>query len=255
VKRGQVHLKKSWFFARRTNAATDLRAQLNPHFSTPPAFPRSCINVPVPFLILLIFLGVGSAGAEDTARKTNDVLSSVAGIAKNLELADVPSPINITADRLEFLYGEGLLRYQGNVTVDHAGAKIRAQSLDVSFEPEGKRSLKKITARGNVEVTRGDESARGEVAEYDPTGGTITLSQNARLGSGPNSVAGEKVVVYLNEKRAVVLGGAATPASGTATAGSETAPAAGGRIKAVFMPDALDKKGPDAVDKKGPAKK
>ena len=189
--------------------------------------------------------------AEDTARKTNDVLSSVAGIAQNLELADVPSPINITADRLEFLYGQGVLRYQGGVTVDHAGAKIRAQSLEVSFEPEGKRSLKKITAKGGVEVTRGDESARGELAEYDPVAGTIVLSQNARLGSGPNSVAGEKVVVYLNERRAVVQGGA-SPSSTAATAATGTnadaAPAAGapagGRIKAVFMPDALDKKDP-----------
>ena len=89
----------------------------------------------------VLLLAAVPAFAEDVARKTNDVLSSVAGIAQNLELADVPSPINITADRLEFLYGQGLLRYQGNVSVDHAGAKIHAQSLEVSFEPEGKRSL------------------------------------------------------------------------------------------------------------------
>jgi lipopolysaccharide export system protein LptA len=193
--------------------------------------------------ISLIF--AGSSMAEDTARKTNDVLSSVAGVAQNLELADVPSPIDITADRLEFLYGQGLLRYEGNVTVEHAGARIRARTLEVSFEPEGKRSLKKITARGGVEVTRGDESARGEVAEYDPLAATIVLSQNARLGSGPNSIAGEKVVVYLNEKRAVVQGGAAPPpAASTAAGGTAPAAAPGGRIKAVFMPDALDKKGP-----------
>jgi len=181
--------------------------------------------------------------ADDTARKTNDVLSSVAGIAQNLELADVPSPIDITADRLEFNYGQGVLRYEGNVNVDHAGAKIRARTLEVAFEPEGKRSLKKITARGGVEVLRGDDSARGELAEYDPTAGTIVLSQNARLGSGPNSLAGEKVVVYLNERRAVVLGGGGggAPAGTGDPAGAQ--PATGsGRIKAVFMPDAIDKK-------------
>jgi lipopolysaccharide export system protein LptA len=185
-----------------------------------------------------------SVRAEDTARKTNDVLSSVAGIAKNLELADVPSPIDISADKLEFDYGKGLLRYEGNVTVDHAGAKIRAKSLEVSFEPEGRRSLRKITARGNVEVLHGDESARGEVAEYDPNAGTIVLSQNARLGSGPNSLSGEKVVVYLNERRAVVLGGgqSAPAAPGTTATGTVTAPAGGGRIKAVIMPESLDKK-------------
>ena len=183
--------------------------------------------------------------AEDTARKTDDVLGSVAGIAQNLEMANVPSPIDITADRLEFQYGQGMLRYVGNVTVDHAGAKIRCQSLDVSFEPEGERKLKKITARGSVEVTHRDESARGELAEYDPVAGTIVLSQNARLGSGPNSLAGEKVVVYLNEKRAVVMGGGSAPA-----APGEPAAAPGGRIKAVFMPGSIDKK----TDKPAPAR-
>lgn len=182
--------------------------------------------------------------ADDTARKTNEMLGSVAGIAQNLEMANVPSPIDITADRLEFQYGQGTLRYVGNVTVDHAGAKIRCQTLDVAFEPEGQRKLKKITAKGSVEVTHRDESARGELAEYDPAAGTIVLSQNARLGSGPNSLAGEKVVVYLNEKRAVVMGGGgAAPAVSGAPA--DTAAAPNGRIKAVFMPGSLDHKGSD----------
>ena len=189
-------------------------------------------------------LPVTLAQAEDTARKTNEVLSSVAGIAKNLELADVPSPIDISADKLEFDYGKGLLKYEGNVVVDHAGAKIRARSLEVSFEPEGRRSLKKITARGNVEVLHGNESARGELAEYDPNAATIVLSQNAKLGSGPNSLSGEKVLVYLNEKRAVVLGGGATAAAPAkeGAPGTTTAPAPGGRIKAVIMPESLEKK-------------
>lgn len=189
----------------------------------------------------LLLALVPAAFADDTARKTDDVLGSVAGIAQNLEMANVPSPIDITADRLEFQYGQGSLRYLGNVTVDHAGAKIRCQSLDVFFEPEGQRKLKKITARGGVEVMHRDESARGELAEYDPAAGTIVLSQNARLGSGPNSLAGEKVVVYLNEKRAVVMGGGG---GGRPVAG-EPAPAPGGRIKAVFMPGSADHKGAD----------
>jgi lipopolysaccharide export system protein LptA len=105
----------------------------------------------------------------------------------------------------------------------------------VSFDPEGKRSLRRITARGGVEVTNGDESARGELAEYDPAAGTIVLSENARLGSGPNSLAGARVVVFLNQKKAVVEGGA----SQVATPGQAAPAAPGGRIKAVFMPDSM----------------
>jgi len=203
----------------------------------------------------LVVALAATAHAADTPRKTNDVLSSVAGIARNLELADVPSPIDITSDRLEFNYGQGLLRYEGNVRVDHAGARIQARSLEIAFEPEGNRSLKKITARGGVEVINGDESARGELAEYDPAAATIVLSQNARLGSGPNSLAGEKVIVYLNERRAVVLGGAggvSATAATPAAPGDAPAAAPSGRIKAVFMPESLDKK---PADKKPEEKK
>jgi lipopolysaccharide export system protein LptA len=182
------------------------------------------------------------AHSEDTARKTNEVLSSVADVAKNLELADVPSPIDITADRLEFDYGKGLLKYEGNVRVDHAGAKIKARSLEVSFEPEGKRSLRKITARGGVEVTHGDESASGELAEYDPTAATILLSQNAKLGSGNNSAAGEKVLVYLNEKRATVLSGAASAPAGDKPGDAPAAASGSGRVRVKLYPGAIDLK-------------
>jgi lipopolysaccharide export system protein LptA len=199
-------------------------------------------------VLALLAISAGLAGlparADDTARKTNEVLSSVAGIAQNLELADVPSPIDITADRLEFDYGKGLLKYEGNVRVEHAGATISARQLEISFEPEGKRSLRKITARGGVEVLHEKESARGELAEYDPRAATIVLSQNARLGSGPNSLAGEKVMVYLNEKRAVVLGGGGgdAPPAGGGQAGDAPASQGNGRIKAVLMPDGMDAK-------------
>ena len=39
------------------------------------------------------------------------------------------------------------------------------------------------------------ETATGRLAVYDPARATITLTGNARLGSGPNTVQGEKVVV------------------------------------------------------------
>ncbi|MBI5506584.1 MAG: hypothetical protein HY899_17470 [Deltaproteobacteria bacterium] len=191
----------------------------------------------------VIAAGATRAAAEETVKKTEDVLSSVAGIARNLELADVPSPIDVTADRLEFDYNKGVLRYSGNVRIEHAGATIRAQQIEISFETEGKRALQKIIARGGVEVLRGKETARGEVAEYDPRAATIVLSQNARLGSGPNSLSGERVVVYLQEGRATVQGGpAAAAAEGSGAARGSAGAAPPGRVRVVIMPDSIKSK-------------
>ena len=189
----------------------------------------------------VVAVGVVPSTAKETVNKTEDVLSSVAGIARNLKLAEVPSPIDVTADRLEFDYDKGLLRYTGNVRVEHAGATIRAQQIEIFFEPEGKRALQKITARGGVEVVRGDETAHGELAEYDPKAATIVLSQKARLGSGPNSLSGERVVVSLQERRATVEGGAAAIPSrpeGTVAAPAGSA-ATAGRVRVVIMPDSI----------------
>jgi len=209
---------------------------------------RIAISDALPAVAVALVMAAGAATAQDTVRQPDDVLRSVAGLARNLELADVPSPIDISADRLEFDYDNGLLRYQGNVSVAHAGITIRSSSLDVSFEPDGKRRLKRITARGSVEVVRGKETASGELAEYDPTAATIVLSQGARLGSGPNSLAGERVVVYLDEGRAVVQGrdpDAPTPASTAKPA--EAGEPAPGRVRVILMPDSLDGKKKDGA--------
>lgn len=236
------------------------RRALPPRFVARPAGLRAL----GPALLLPLLLGAAPAQAGDTAHATDDVLGSVARVASGLEVANVPSPIEVHADRMEFQYGRGVLRYDGNVTVDHAGARIRSRSLEVSFDPEGERRLRKVTALGSVEVTRRDESATGEKAEYDPTAATIVLTDHARLGSGPNSLAGERVVVYLNEKRAVVQGSASangqpqaaptTPGSGANAGGATSGGAAqqpaatgNGRIRAVFVPGSIGK------DHSGPA--
>ena len=192
-----------------------------------------------------IALAAAHVSAEELVNKTDDVLSSVSGLTRNLKLGDVPSPIDVTADRLEFDYNKGSLRYLGNVRVEHAGATIRAQQIEISFEPEGKRALQKIVARGSVEVVHGNETAHGEVAEYDPKAATIVLSQNARLGSGPNSLSGERVVVYLQEGRATVQGGAAPTSHAEGDTASPPGPAAPpGRVRVVIMPDSVKPKTP-----------
>ena len=42
---------------------------------------------------------------------------------------------------------------------------------------------------------------------FDAGARTVTLSDKARLRDGPNEVAGERVIVFLDEERSVVEGG------------------------------------------------
>lgn len=164
-------------------------------------------------------------------------MGSVAGVARNLQLTDVPSAIEVTADSLDFDYDGGRLDYRGHVEVDHAGVSIKSDRLTIDFEPGAARPLQKIVASGSVHVRRGDENAYGQLAVYDPKAATITLSKDAKLGSGNNVLTGDTVVVYLTEGRATVHGGA-EPEPGAPAPAEATE---GGRVRVVIHADASKK--------------
>jgi lipopolysaccharide export system protein LptA len=66
---------------------------------------------------------------------------------------------------------------------------------------------KEVVAEGNVKIDSGDRHATGGRAVFDDAKRTVTLSEEARLSDGPNQVAGDRVVVYIDEQRSVVQGG------------------------------------------------
>ncbi len=189
-------------------------------------------------VVVAVCAGTLEADTEATPG-AEDVFASVASVARNLRLVDVPDTIEVRADNMVFDYDSGRLDYRGHVRVDHAGASIETDQLTITFTPGPRRALQKIIARGNVRVERGEETAFGELAVYDPHQATIELSTNARLGSGPNLLTGDRVVVYLNEGRATVHGGANEEGTGEGAAGEGEDGQKDSRVRVVIMPDTL----------------
>ncbi len=178
-----------------------------------PAGPLGWLSKAVPLLAATAILVLSSTPAQavndvDVREQTGAVIARVAEAAQGLRFGKhLPGDVEITADRMTFDYKRGALVYTGHVRVLHKGIRLRADRIDVLFEPGRTSALKSITATGHVEVVRGDETATGNIAVYDPKRAVLTLSGNARLGSGRHRIEGERVVVYLDEKRAVVEGG------------------------------------------------
>ncbi|RMF25020.1 MAG: hypothetical protein D6760_02040 [Deltaproteobacteria bacterium] len=162
-------------------------------------------------LASILFFTAAPAGAVndvDIREQTGDVIARVAEAAQGLRFGKhLPGDVEVTSDRMTFDYKRGTLVYTGHVRVLHKDIRLRSDRIDVVFEPGRTDSLRSITATGHVEVVRGDETATGNTAVYDPGRATLTLSGNARLGSGRHRVEGQRVVVYLDEGRAVVEGG------------------------------------------------
>lgn len=158
--------------------------------------------------VLSLALAVTGGAAEiEVSGETGDLIGNVADVVGAFKLSRLPAQLHVTADRMEFNFKEGRLAYDGNVDVRHGEIQLKSDSLIMTFEPEDPQSLRTIAATGNVEVVRGEEIARGQSCVYDPNKATLKLTGGATLGTGPNVVSGESVMVYIDEGRAIVEGG------------------------------------------------
>ena len=156
----------------------------------------------------------------DIGASTGDLIANVADVVGGFRLSNLPGRLRVTAEKMEFDFKQGRLRYEGGVEVEHGDIKMSTDRLLLSFEPGDAEQLREIVATGNVEVVRGDEIARGQSAVYNPTRATLKLSGDASLGAGPNLVKGESVIVFLDEGRAIVEGGKDDPVRAVIEPGS-----------------------------------
>jgi len=127
-----------------------------------------------------------------------------------LSLSSSRGPVTIHAKELEFDYGAQTLTYRGGVMVTQGDLTVRSDRLRVLLKDEGEgQRVREVVAEGQVQIGMGDRSATGGRAVFNQQAQTVTLSEGAVLREGPNEVTGDRVIVYLDERRSVVEGGGA----------------------------------------------
>lgn len=169
------------------------------------------------------------------------------GLFDGADFGKRKDPVIITSDALEYDYKTSVVVYRGDVLTTQGDLKMRSDTLTVTFEQKGneaptqgktkvpdppsdtKQRLKQIVAVGNVRIDNGTRWATGGRAVFDQGQRTLVLTDTPVIHDGSNEVAGDRVVVYLDENRSVVEGGRK-------------------RVKAVFHPN--DDKKPSAEEKK-----
>src|SRR5262249_31222586 len=67
--------------------------------------------------------------------------------------------------------------------------------------------VQEIVALGNVRIDQGTRWAVGGRAVFDQSQRTLVMTENPVLHDGPSEVAGDRVVVFLDEDRSIVEGG------------------------------------------------
>lgn len=124
-----------------------------------------------------------------------------------LSLDSSKEPIHVKSDELEFDYETNRVVYRGTVNVVQGDIAIDCRELVINLTRAGEKDdlqLHEVVAIGDVVITQGQRKATGGRAVFDQVKRQVTLLENPMLRDGPNEVAGERIVVYLDENRSVV---------------------------------------------------
>ena len=146
---------------------------------------------------------------------------------------DSNAPVNYAADRIELQDKAKRVVLSGNVDISQGDLRMRAARTTVAYSDTGSLQIQRLDATGGVTVTRGNESARGDVAVYDFNRRIITMAGNVALRRGTDTLNGGRLVMDLNSGVSSVDGRAGGSSSAVGNSSGR-----GGRVSGSFsVPD------------------
>jgi lipopolysaccharide export system protein LptA len=172
---------------------------------------------------------ISSQGNVATGEKAvYDVVSGKAVMTGGDLTLTSPDQTVTAQERFEYDVKAGRLSAHGNAVVTRLQDKLSADHVSAQFEDnkaQGKRTLKELTADGNVVIVTPTETVRGQKGVYRADTNIATLKGGVRIERGPNVLEGDEAEVNLTTNVSRMIGGATTE---------------GGRVRGVFYPGSTD---------------
>lgn len=112
-------------------------------------------------------------------------------------------PVQIEADRLEVVDGEGVAIFEGNVNVVQGTTVLKTSRLKAYYARDSQGNagpggnLRRIEATGKVAVRSEDQVATADKAVVDMKTQIVTLSGNVAVSQGQNIITGCQVIVNM----------------------------------------------------------
>ena len=165
-------------------------------------------------------------------------------------------PVNISADKLDFLNKENKLIYSGNVVVVQGDSTMKASALNIDLQKDaaggatapatpaladaaapatGNSSVRHMEADGPVTLISKDQVGTGSHATYDKAENKVYLNGSVTLSQGTNVTTGDRLIYDMTSGQAQVFSGQTnggrvssvfTPGSGSPAGAPKAAPAA-----------------------------
>jgi lipopolysaccharide export system protein LptA len=119
--------------------------------------------------------------------------------------ADPSAPVEVAADNLTVDQDTGTATFTGNVLIGQGDLRLSAGSVEVVYG-SGTGNIARLKASGGVTFVTATEAAEAQNADYDITGGTLTLSGNVLLTQGASAISAERMTVNLETGNAQLSG-------------------------------------------------
>ncbi len=110
----------------------------------------------------------------------------------------------ITADRMDAVKRDKLVKFQGNVIVTQKDFTMYSNELFVYYS--GEQDIKEIIAIGNVRIIQDNRTAKSGKAVYKRTERTLILTDNPVVKQGKDTVSGVRIIFYLDQDKSIVEG-------------------------------------------------
>ena len=153
-------------------------------------------------------------------------------LAQGLAGHDSNAPVNYAADRIELQDKAKRVILSGNVQITQGDLHVNSARSTLSYTDQPALKLHRLDAVGGVDVLRGNERARGDVAVYDFDRRLITMLGHVALRRGTtDTLNGGRLVIDLNSGLSSVDGRSSGASSALGAAGGSTG---GGRVSGTF---------------------
>ena len=151
-------------------------------------------------LCISVTLGLQIADPKVRAAESAAAAGEQTGVGL---FTDKNTPLVITADSMELQRRKNTVVYRGNVMVEREDVRISSGVLSTRYDPKD-GVLKRVVAEGKVRIKHGGREMTGDKAVFDGLKATITVSGNTIVRDGKNSIAGDRITIYIKEGRSVV---------------------------------------------------
>ena len=132
---------------------------------------------------------------------------------------DANTPVDVTADSMEYSADKSTVVFHGNVEATRGNFKMWSEKLTLVLKGKGEKTaapkssmadsagdLDRVIAEKNVRFKNGTQHGSSDKATYFAQKNILVLEGDPILHDGDNSIRGNVIRYFLNENRSVIEG-------------------------------------------------